>query len=762
MAGKSASISVKILGDESPLRRSFQRAGKDVDSFAKRMDNVGRRMSSIGSTLTQRVTLPIVAAAGASFKMAADLADAMGATEQIFGKAADDVKAWAQKLPSYYGIARGEAHEYANMMGALLQNIGGMSEEQAAMTSAALVQLAGDLTAMFGGTTQDAIRALTGALKGNTAMLDNYGISAMDAQQKQKALEMGIWDGTGALTQQQKQAAILALIWEQTSAAQGQAKREADGASGQLRSLTTDAKNLATEIGTMLLPIGVQLLGMVRDWIDRFTSLDERTQKIILVIAGIAAAVGPVLIVVGKFITAIAAIMKVIAPLKAAFAAAGGGLAGIKAAMLAIMGPVGWIIAGIVALGVALFAAYKKWEGFRNVVDAVGRFLRDIFMKALDGIRNWWATNGPTIIAAAQAAWEAIKSGAQTVWQVISTVFQAVAGFFTGTVFPIFQTVWNVARTIFGAIASFISGVVFPVFQTLASIVTTVFQAVAAVISWAWSSIVSPILNAWWSFIQGPVLFVLKLLLAIGLAVFAAISAAISAFWNKVGKPVFNAVRAVITGIVIPAIQRIIAVAAPIFARLASVISTMWRTASGIFRTFASTVGSLVGTVSRAVGQVISWFGRVAGGIGRALAGVGRAIKAPFETAFNGVKRLWNNTIGRISFTVPSWVPGLGGKGWSFPKMHSGGLVPGRPGSEYPAVLEAGESVRTRRQERELQAILGQALALATARPAGESSVHVHFHGPVAQDSVRWIADQVEEAVRRGYQMPRLKQVRSA
>ena len=61
--------------------------------------------------------------------------------------------------------------------------------------------------------------------------------------------------------------------------------------------------------------------------------------------------------------------------------------------------------------------------------------------------------------------------------------------------------------------------------------------------------------------------------------------------------------------------------------------------------------------------------------INNALHGVADVIKYPFKIAIDAIKSLWNNTIGRFSFTVPSWVPGLGGKGWSMPKMAAGGIV---------------------------------------------------------------------------------------
>ena len=69
--------------------------------------------------------------------------DAMGATDQIFKSASDSMKKWADSLDSFYGIAEGEALEYANMMGSMLQNIGGLTEEEAAKQAQTLVKLAG-------------------------------------------------------------------------------------------------------------------------------------------------------------------------------------------------------------------------------------------------------------------------------------------------------------------------------------------------------------------------------------------------------------------------------------------------------------------------------------------------------------------------------------------------------------------------------------------------------------------------------------------
>jgi hypothetical protein len=65
-------------------------------------------------------------------------------------------------------------------------------------------------------------------------------------------------------------------------------------------------------------------------------------------------------------------------------------------------------------------------------------------------------------------------------------------------------------------------------------------------------------------------------------------------------------------------------------------------------------------------------------GIGTIMGGIADVIFGPFKTAFNAIAKLWNNTVGKLSFTVPSWVPGIGGKGFDvpdIPMLAEGGIV---------------------------------------------------------------------------------------
>jgi hypothetical protein len=101
-------------------------------------------------------------------------------------------------------------------------------------------------------------------------------------------------------------------------------------------------------------------------------------------------------------------------------------------------------------------------------------------------------------------------------------------------------------------------------------------------------------------------------------------------------------------------------------------------------------------TIKATVSNVWDWLGGLPARLGSMFASIAGFITAPFRTAFNYVSDAWNNTIGRLHWSVPSWVPGVGGNSISAPRLphfHQGGVFPGSLGAEGLAVLQAGEVV---------------------------------------------------------------------
>lgn len=77
-------------------------------------------------------------------------------------------------------------------------------------------------------------------------------------------------------------------------------------------------------------------------------------------------------------------------------------------------------------------------------------------------------------------------------------------------------------------------------------------------------------------------------------------------------------------------------------------------------------------------------------------------IYAPFRAAFNAVAGAWNSTVGGFGFSVPGWVPGMGGNSFripSMPRLAVGGDVL-KSGLAY---IHAGERVMPAAQTQRLQ-----------------------------------------------------------
>jgi hypothetical protein len=100
--------------------------------------------------------------------------------------------------------------------------------------------------------------------------------------------------------------------------------------------------------------------------------------------------------------------------------------------------------------------------------------------------------------------------------------------------------------------------------------------------------------------------------------------------------------------------------------------------------------------IKDAAGNTWEFLKKIPGWIGSAFSKVADFITRPYRAAFNAIARAWNGTIGRLSWTVPGWVPGIGGNSISVPHLptfHSGGVIPGIRGTAVPFMGLAGERV---------------------------------------------------------------------
>ena len=91
---------------------------------------------------------------------------------------------------------------------------------------------------------------------------------------------------------------------------------------------------------------------------------------------------------------------------------------------------------------------------------------------------------------------------------------------------------------------------------------------------------------------------------------------------------------------------------------------------------------NIFGKVFEGVGKIAStvFDGIKAGfaGVVTAVSGYVNGLVAVYKGLFNGIASVWNNTVGKLSFKIPGWVPVIGGSGFDvpdIPMLAEGGIV---------------------------------------------------------------------------------------
>ena len=140
-------------------------------------------------------------------------------------------------------------------------------------------------------------------------------------------------------------------------AAQQMADTQLDNLQGQLTILKSALEGLAISFGQLLMPAVKNIVSWLQKFVDWLNSMDEGTKKVIMTIALVAAALGPVLIIVGKVISAVGTIMTIVPKISGAITAVKTAFAALNVTMLA--NPIVLIIAAITALVAAFICGIR-------------------------------------------------------------------------------------------------------------------------------------------------------------------------------------------------------------------------------------------------------------------------------------------------------------------------------------------------------------------------------------------------------------------
>lgn len=358
-------INLPIISSLDP--KGFEAAKKEFAS----LQGASEKTKFVFGKLAVPAAAALTTVAGLGYKAAqaaSDLNEEISKSKQIFGPAAASIDKFSSKAAASLGQSRQEAMAAASTFG-IMGQAAGLSGDQLATFSTDLVSLSSDLASFNNAKPQEVVDALGAALRGEAEPMRRFGVLLNDATLKAKAMEMGIYDGNGVLDQQAKILAANAIIFDQTKTAQGDFARTSDGAANKQRILNARIKDATAEIGQFFLPIldkALSVFASLASWLGRNTKL----------VAGLA-------FVIGGLAAGILAINGAIKVWNAATKAAAALQAVWNAALTA--NPIGLIVVGIAALVAGVVLAYRKFEGFRIVVNTVANAVIGYFEFMVNG-----------------------------------------------------------------------------------------------------------------------------------------------------------------------------------------------------------------------------------------------------------------------------------------------------------------------------------------------------------------------------------------
>lgn len=335
MAITAAQLVVKIGADVNSLTRGMKTANDTLGTFAK-------KATVTGTLLTGAITVPAVAAAKGMLDVAMSFEQSRIAFTTMLGsgeratKFLNEMREFAKSTPFEFTDLQQAARRLmafgfaAEDVLPMMRDIGdavsglGMGADGVDRVTLAL----GQMQAKSKVSAQEMLQLTEAGIPAWRYLAESMGLST---QEVMKLSERGLIPAGQAI-----QAILAGMRGDFGGLMAAQAKT----AAGQISSLKDELNLLATDLGTELLPVWKDLIQGARDAVSAFADLPLETQKNILSIGGLVAAIGPAMTIMG-------------------------GLAGAARGLIGVVGALPGILTGI-------SAAVKTWGANMVLTTALG------------------------------------------------------------------------------------------------------------------------------------------------------------------------------------------------------------------------------------------------------------------------------------------------------------------------------------------------------------------------------------------------------
>ena len=746
-------LQVLITANTKQLQKEIANTNKTVTSLQKTANKTSTGVMSAFSRLrTGIIALGIGKVIKDSILSGMNAIESDSLFEVSLGNMADDVRAWSDEIANALGLNAVAMRKSTGVIYNMTTSMG-LAEDNALKMSKGITLLAEDMASFYNLDSTEAFNKLRAGLTGETEPLKALGILVDENTIKQVAYQQGIASVGSELTQQQKVLARYIAILQQTGNAQGDLARTINSPANQLRIFKNQVGQLAMAFGNVLMPVisavlpyltaFAKVLTIGLNALSRFLGIAKGSKGA----SGLSSGFSNVADSIGDASYGVSGLGKGLGgvnddldsankkakKLKGTLASfdemnvleentadsgstsgtgsigsggiGGGGLGGLGGDLGFELGEYEYDLDGlnskvdeIVANMQSAFASVRDvvkdiWnsepiQAFAGAVTTAGQFIWD-----------YWSQMGIALQENISMTWENIKGNVGTTLQNMTTLWTQFwtdidAGIQTwgqpiiDGVTKVFNSIWKDAvdpavQLITKVWADF-SGILVDLWNehgktlidNIGKFVTTTIDLFQRI----WDDVIDPIIT--------PFLEMLSWLWDKHLK---KMCQDIGDFVNEV----INFALELYNEFIAPLIHMVIDVLAPVWA-------AAWELICGVVGTIVGVISDIIGGIAKVLSGIMDFimgvftgnWKRAWGGIKDIFSGIWDAIKGILKGVVNVIIDVINamiSGINKVNFTVPDWVPVLGGKHVGLnipkiPKLARGGVV------DEPTVAQIGEA----------------------------------------------------------------------
>ena len=477
-------------------------AEKGISNLKSKLQGVGTKMKSVGGGMSTFMTAPLLASLGVATKGTEEFRGDLSKLEQNArdaGLGTDVVRDSMVRLSGVSNETDSNVEALSNLLATGFDKQG-LTQTMDAL-SGAVIKFPDTLK--IEGLADGLQETLaTGKAIGPFAeMLDRLGIN-------QDKFNQGLAE---AKAKGEEQNYILQTLADSGLSKVNEGYRENNKELVKSQESQQKFQQTLADLGTTLQPIMTSVTNLFQKLIEKFNSLSPTAQKIVIVVAAIAAAIGPLLVVAGSLVTIIGAVggamlgwialgAIVVVAIAALVIAIVTHWDTIKAKTLAIWGSVKeWLIGawnGIKTTAITVFNAVKSF--LLNIWTSIKTTVSNVVMGLVDSIQTAWSN----FKSNTQGVFNALKQILSGIWTAIKNVVvgavlllvDLVTGDFQGLkehAVAIFNNLKDAASNIWNGIKSLISNLV----KILVNGVKTAWNGLKTATSKVWNAIKSSVSN---------------------------------------------------------------------------------------------------------------------------------------------------------------------------------------------------------------------------------------------------------------------------